>query len=124
NGGFKSTFALPGVDPEKRNKRFTMTVGNGSAHVELESFGGTIALRRPTDPRPETEKKRTREKDKDFAGMAAVQPEIAAAIALAQPEIDAAIAEASEAVRTFVMPRIAPMPNPVPMPRVIVPRPR
>src|SRR5258707_4007480 len=39
NGGFKSTFALPGVDPEKRNKRFTMTVGNGSAHVELESFG-------------------------------------------------------------------------------------
>src|SRR5258708_7788882 len=24
NGGFRSTFPLPGVDPEKRNKRFTM----------------------------------------------------------------------------------------------------
>ena len=42
-----------------------MTLGNGSAHVELESFGGTIALRRPGDPRPETERRRRSEKDKD-----------------------------------------------------------
>ena len=55
NGGFRSTFPI-GDDPDKRNKRFTVTLGNGSAHVELESFGGTISLRRPGDPRPETER--------------------------------------------------------------------
>src|SRR5476651_2241335 len=60
NGSFRSTFPIGGDDAERRNKRFTVTLGNGSAHVELESFGGTIALRRPSDPRPETERKRTR----------------------------------------------------------------
>ena len=62
NGSFRSTFPIG--DPDKRNKRFSVTLGNGSAHVELESFGGTIALRRPTDPRPETERRR-RERDKE-----------------------------------------------------------
>src|SRR6185369_2497237 len=66
NGGFRSTFPIG--DPEKRNKRFTVTLGNGSAHVELESFGGTISLRRPGDPRPETERKRRQEKDKGNLG--------------------------------------------------------
>jgi DUF4097 and DUF4098 domain-containing protein YvlB len=111
NGGFRSTFPIG--DPEKRNKRFTVTLGNGSAHVELESFGGTISLRRPSDPRPETERKRRSEKDKGNLGafmpghgipgeieraMAGVQPEIDRAVAEAmrevQPEIDRAIAEA------------------------------
>jgi DUF4097 and DUF4098 domain-containing protein YvlB len=106
NGGFRSTFPIG--DPEKRNKRFTVTLGNGSAHVELESFGGTISLRRPGDPRPETERKRRQEKDKGNLGafmhgqgisagieraMAEVQPEIERALAEAQPEIDRAIAE-------------------------------
>src|SRR5215813_2018085 len=39
NGGIRSTFQLP-ADPagaERRSKRLTLTVGNGSAHVELES---------------------------------------------------------------------------------------
>src|SRR5207245_10454071 len=44
-------------------KRFTVTLGNGSAHLELESFAGTIALRRPGEPRPETERRRPRERD-------------------------------------------------------------
>src|SRR3954462_2575813 len=63
NGGFRSTFPIG--DPDKRNKRFNVTLGNGSAHVELESFGGTISLRRPTDPRPEKERKRRSDKDKE-----------------------------------------------------------
>jgi len=67
NGGFRSTFPIGGDAAEKRTKRFTVTLGNGSAHVELESFGGTIALRRPGEPRPETERRRTRERDKDQA---------------------------------------------------------
>src|SRR3954464_7718373 len=106
NGGFRSTFPIG--DPDKRNKRFNVTLGNGSAHVELESFGGTISLRRPTDPRPETERKRRAEKDKDKEkekidhdalrhggwddhGIAA---DVTRAMAEAAPEIDRAVAEA------------------------------
>src|SRR3954465_10086135 len=63
NGSFRSTFPIG--DPDKKNKRFSVTLGNGSAHVELESFGGTISLRRPSDPRPETERKRRSDKDRD-----------------------------------------------------------
>ena len=103
NGGFRSTFPIG--DPEKRNKRFTVTLGNGSAHVELESFGGTIALRRPSDPRPETERKRRsdKEKDKDKGDLGAFmfdhhppafQADVTRAMAEAQPEIDRAVAEA------------------------------
>jgi len=57
NGGFKSTFPVKLEDQNPR-KRFTLTLGNGSARVELESFGGTIALRRPGEARPETERRR------------------------------------------------------------------
>src|SRR5213594_4369008 len=67
NGGFRSTFQLGSDTAERRNKRFTLTLGNGSAHVELESFGGTISLRRPGEPRPEAERKRTRDRGKDQA---------------------------------------------------------
>jgi DUF4097 and DUF4098 domain-containing protein YvlB len=68
NGGFKSSFPLKLGDDQNPRKRFTVTLGNGSARVELESFGGTIALRRPGEPRPEVERERRRrsgEKDKD-----------------------------------------------------------
>src|SRR3954465_6435458 len=103
NGGFPSTF--PSGDPDKRNKRFTVTLGNGSAHVELESFGGTISLRRPTDPRPETERKRRSDKEKekekgnlgalmfDHLDHRAIQADVDRAMAEAQPEIDRAVAE-------------------------------
>ena len=40
--------------------------------MELESFGGTIALRRPGEPRPELERekrRRERDKEKDHAGF-------------------------------------------------------
>jgi hypothetical protein len=118
-GGIRSTFPLPGDPGERRKKRMTLTLGNGSAHVELESFGGAISLRRPGEARPETERRRTREKEKDkdighlaigdlgigdlnhgaiaadiARAMADVQPEIDRAIAEAQPEIDRALAEA------------------------------
>ena len=104
NGGFRSTFPIG--DPEKRNKRFTVTLGNGSAHVELESFGGTISLRRPNDPRPETERKRRSDRDKDKekgnlgaflidpVDHVAIQAEVERALAEAQPEIDRAMADA------------------------------
>jgi DUF4097 and DUF4098 domain-containing protein YvlB len=129
NGGFRSTFPLGSDTAERRNKRFTLTLGNGSAHVELESFGGTISLRRPGDPRPETEHKRTREKDKDQAAGQYhgaddlidhdVDEAVHAAMLEAQPEIDRAVAEAMAEVAVAV-PHVMPMPVPMPMP---IPRP-
>jgi DUF4097 and DUF4098 domain-containing protein YvlB len=128
NGGFRSTFPIG--DPEKRNKRFTVTLGNGSAHVELESFGGTISLRRPTDPRPETERKRrsgddkekAKEKEKGQLGALFIDPidhvgiqaEVERAMAEAQPEIEAAVAEAM-AELDRVLPFVTPMPRPSPL---------
>src|SRR4051812_13025656 len=95
NGGVRSTF--PSGDPDKRNKRFNVTLGNGSAHVELESFGGTISLRRPSDPRPETERKRRSDKDRDKGDHGAlrldhldlhgVPAEVERAMAEVQPDI-------------------------------------
>src|SRR5262249_22732826 len=55
NGGFRSTFPVK-LDDQNPRKRFTLTLGNGSARVELESFGGTVALRRPGEPRPDAER--------------------------------------------------------------------
>src|SRR5262249_38240093 len=93
--------------PERRNRRMTLTLGNGSAHVELESFGGTIALRRPGEPRPEIERKRpTRERAPfgyDFAGPMPMPMPVPAPPPAPPP-----------------MPRAMPMPMPmlVPMPDV------
>ena len=117
------------IEPGQR-KRFNVTLGNGSAHVELESFGGTISLRRPTDPRPETERKRRMDKDKekekekgneawfmlDRLDPLAIQAEVDRAMAEAQPEIDAAVAEAM-AELDGVLAGARPMPRPNPQPR-------
>jgi DUF4097 and DUF4098 domain-containing protein YvlB len=139
NGGIRSSFPLPSTDAasansERRNRRVALTLGNGSAHVELESFGGTIALRRPGEARPETER-RHRERDDDAkdkakerakekgdvgaaigADLAEVHAEVARALADAQPEIDAAIAAAVDAV-SVVAPVVRAMPMPHPTPR-------
>jgi Toastrack DUF4097 len=144
NGGFRSTFPIGGDATERRAKRFTVTLGNGSAHVELESFGGTISLRRPGEPRPETERKRRPERDRDRdqdhahgpdhgladlvgvdveekvrLAMAGVDEEIRVAVLDAQPEIDRAVAEAMAEV-AITVPHVVPMPMPMPMP---MPRP-
>jgi len=60
NGSIRASFPLPGGDPnnERRSRRTTLTVGNGSAHIELESFSGNIALRRPNEPRPDIDQRR------------------------------------------------------------------
>jgi hypothetical protein len=58
-GSFRSTFPLK-LDDTDRQNRFTLTLGDGSARIELESFNGSIALRRPGEPRPEGERDRGR----------------------------------------------------------------
>ncbi len=58
NGDFHSNLPTKIVGEVRRGRRATYTLGNGGAEVELESFGGTIRLRRPgTTP--------ARGKDKD-----------------------------------------------------------
>jgi DUF4097 and DUF4098 domain-containing protein YvlB len=52
NGEFQSNLPTKVVGEIRRGRRATHTLGNGSANVDLESFGGTIRLRRPgTRPR-------------------------------------------------------------------------
>ncbi|HZT76548.1 MAG TPA: DUF4097 family beta strand repeat-containing protein [Vicinamibacterales bacterium] len=136
NGSIRSSFPLPASDnasSERRNRRLALTLGNGSAHVELESFGGTIALRRPGEARPEIERRRrerdddgdkakdkAKEKAKDIGkaigsidiDVDQIGAEVSRALADAQPEIDAAIAQATAALAG-----IMPLPNPMPRPR-------
>jgi DUF4097 and DUF4098 domain-containing protein YvlB len=52
NGGFRSSFPVK-TDDQNRRKRFTLTFGNGSARVEIESFNGAIVLRRPGEAAPQ-----------------------------------------------------------------------
>jgi DUF4097 and DUF4098 domain-containing protein YvlB len=145
NGGIRASFPLPVETAERRNKRLTLTLGNGSAHVELESFGGTIALRRPGEARPEVERRRreheqvndkirdrVKERVKELAPEAGViggvLDGIVGGIAERGPEIDAEIAHAladaqpeidaaiAEAMGTVRAVLPMPMPVPVPMP--------
>src|SRR5262249_17225853 len=102
NGSIRSTIPLP--DSSERRKRVTMTLGNGSAHVELESFSGTIALRRPGEARPEIERRRrdrgNKEKGDDdhVVGLANLDAVMAEAMAAAEMAIPQALAEAQAAM--------------------------
>jgi hypothetical protein len=136
NGGIRSTFQLPG-DTVERRKRQTLTLGNGSAHVELESFSGTISLRRPGEARPEIDRKRRdrdkdkeKEKEKEIGPaladirididrvLADVQPGIDRAWAEVQPEVDRAWAEVMRALPSvWVNPMPMPAPHVQPSPR-------
>jgi DUF4097 and DUF4098 domain-containing protein YvlB len=115
NGGFKSTFPVPG-DTGERRKRFTMTLGNGSAHVELESFGGTISLRRPGEPRPETERRRSRDKADiklDLKGLAFadIDQTVREALAEAEAAMPQAIAEAQASIPQAIEEAMASIPQ-------------
>ena len=62
-GSFRSSFPVKMDNPERRN-RFNATLGDGSARVELESFNGSIVLRRPGEPRPQSDRDRERERER------------------------------------------------------------
>jgi len=114
NGGFRSTFQVPGdTGTDSRRKRFTTTMGNGSAHVELESFAGTISLRRPGEPRPETDRKRSRDKGDHglaFLGLD-IDSTVREAMAEAQLAIPQALAEAHAAIPEAIEEALASMPE-------------
>ncbi|MBI3401033.1 MAG: DUF4097 family beta strand repeat protein [Acidobacteria bacterium] len=146
NGGIRATFALPGDTGDRRTKRLSLTLGNGGAHVELESFSGTISLRRPGEARPETERKRRQnDNDKDKAkekekgdqiglarfglnidavvaeALAEAQAAVPQALAEAQASIPQAIAEAEASIPDAIAEALAslalPMPRPAPRPK-------
>lgn len=48
SGAFESNFSVE-REGSRKGKRFSFTVGNGSAHVQLESFSGSIQVRKPGD---------------------------------------------------------------------------
>jgi hypothetical protein len=60
NGDFRSDF---GKVPEdwRQGRRNTLTMGTGSAEVELETFGGTIRLRKPGTAPPVKPKEKHRD---------------------------------------------------------------
>lgn len=55
NGSFASAIALDGPPRSEvqRGRRTTYTLGNGSAEMEMESFGGAIRIRRAAAAAPE-----------------------------------------------------------------------
>lgn len=50
NGKFDASFPVTVDSANKR--RFSFTLGNGSAQIDLETFGGDVRLRRPGEDRP------------------------------------------------------------------------
>src|SRR5262245_10914860 len=136
NGSFRSTFPVKQDDQNPR-KRFTLTLGNGSAHLELESFGGTIALRRPGEPRPEVERERRRKPEREQAAhhieeairaaqasipeaIAAAQASIPEAIAAAQASIPEAIAEAQASIPDAIATALESVPDAIAAARATV----
>jgi DUF4097 and DUF4098 domain-containing protein YvlB len=138
NGEFRSSFPLK-LDDQNPHKRFTVTLGSGSAHVELESFGGSILLRRPGEPRPEVDREAARrrarekgdkdkdkDKDKEPKGQAFnghrfdfnVDDLVQETLREAQPDIDQAMREVMAEVDTALgaLGTLHPMPNPNPQP--------
>jgi DUF4097 and DUF4098 domain-containing protein YvlB len=62
NGDFRSSLPIRFSDPDARRR--TVTLGNGSAHVDLETFNGLISIRRPGEPRADGDKDRDKDKDR------------------------------------------------------------
>jgi hypothetical protein len=69
-GEFHSNLATKVVGEVRRGRRTTYTLGDGSAEVELETFGGTIRLRRPgTAPVKDKDKSRDHEREQSEPTM-------------------------------------------------------
>ena len=66
NGSLNTNLALKTAGEVRRGQRATYTLGSGSADFELESFGGTIQLRKRGSDQP---LQRLKDKDEDALGV-------------------------------------------------------
>ena len=65
SGDFNSAAFPVKLSEVRKGRRFSFTLGTGSARVELESFDGTIALKRPGELRGSRHEGNHKDKDKD-----------------------------------------------------------
>jgi len=65
NGEFSSNLQTKAVGEIRRGRRATYSLGNGGAEVELESFSGSIRLRRPGTVAPPRTKDKEHEKHEE-----------------------------------------------------------
>jgi hypothetical protein len=65
HGEFQSNLPTKAVGEIRRGRRATYVLGEGSADVELESFGGTIRLRKPGTAPVRDRKRPTSDKEKE-----------------------------------------------------------
>jgi hypothetical protein len=64
NGDFTSEFPVT-LTETRKGKRFSFTLGTGSAQMTLESFQGTIELVRPGSSRGARDRDHDRDHDRD-----------------------------------------------------------
>jgi DUF4097 and DUF4098 domain-containing protein YvlB len=103
NGDFHSNLPTKTLGEVRRGRRATYTLGNGGAEVELESFGGTIRLRRPgTVPAPRGRDngkadKKEQDKGEDHSARSAAMGSTCAARAAGVADAAAAVTVKSTA---------------------------
>jgi hypothetical protein len=99
NGDFHSNMATKIVGEVRRGRRATYTLGNGGAEVELESFGGSIRLRRPgTVPAPRGRDKSKEDKKENDVEPDAGQSARSATMGSTRAARTAGVADAATAV--------------------------
>jgi hypothetical protein len=88
NGDFHSNLPTKVVGEVRRGRRTTYTLGDGGAEIELESFGGTIRLRRPgTAPVKDKDRGRDHEPDESSFDFARASDRISTCRPHAQSEL-------------------------------------
>lgn len=65
SGAFEATFPIQ-ISETRKGRRFTFTLGRGTARLELQSFDGDITLRRPGEVSMPEDGKHDKDHDKDM----------------------------------------------------------
>lgn len=102
NGDFSSNLSTKAVGEVRRGRRATYVIGNGGAEVEVESFAGSVRLRRPGTIAPVREKGKPQEEKPQPADHSARNATIGSTWAART----AGVAAATTAVKTSKVPMV------------------